>query len=109
MSDSHQAQVAAIALSLHGEGGRGGLGGGGEGDGGGGLGDGGDGGSGEGEGGDGLGSGGDGDGGGGLGDGGGGEGFGGGDRPMMLSAMSFKPLRSALVRSASVKSMVMSP
>ena len=45
---------------------------------------------------------------GGSGDDGGGAGGAGGDgtRPMMLSAVSLEPLRSALVRVASVKSMV---
>ena len=100
-----------------GGGGGGGCGGGGLGDGGGS--DGGEGGAGGGDGGGGLG-----DGGGGLGEGGGGLGGGGGDggsaggaggdgggdgRPMMLSAVSFEPLRSALASVASVKSMVEVP
>jgi hypothetical protein len=82
------------------------------GDGGGGVGDGG--GNGDGGGGDGGGNGnGDGDGGNGDGDGGNGDGGGGlgdaGARPTMLLAVSFEPLRSALARVASVKSMVEVP
>ena len=92
------------------EGGLGGLGegggkGGGDGEGGGGDGEGG-GGEGEGGGGEGEGGGGDGEGGSGDGEGGGGSAGGDGERPMMLSAVSVEPLRSALARLASVKSMV---
>ena len=116
----------AVVGRAGGESGGGSGGGGWLGDGGGGLGDGG---GGESEGGDGCGDGdfGLGDGGGsggcgsgGLGDGGGGDGDGGalgcegaaggngcdGGRPMMLLALSIEPLRSALARVASVKSMV---